>query len=484
MTAAINIFVAAILIARAWRAAHRFEGGLLPGEHLLIFLLMTGMFQTGGFELGINLSAWRLLIWIVLVGLVLVKSGPAMPRLTAADLPIVFYGVFLLWCIFRLVGTPSASYGVRNLLKVVYPFLVLVLARRAARHGHLGVYLVPMIGAVLIISIFTSGLSEKVPYLVYNPLLYGVFWPRATFADHAAIMVGVILIVLWIYKGRMPVLSRRIYTVGVIWLILSPLAVASRTGLLATAAAISGYAVARYRVKALPMIGGLFLLGVAVFVFVPQVRANTFYTTDDVEFSGILRGEVDTSNIDSSGRFAMWEDLLDRFYRPDPLMGSGLGAVQSHLYTKAAIDGGLQAAHSDYVTLLCDTGLVGLLLYLSVALSAVCLAARYVWAGPTVELRAGAALVLVSFLASLCATGFDNVFNYTLPVHSLPFAFTGILLGMVTKAPSFTTGNPWLWSWEYVWSRLLPMRRPRFEPRPQAPPAWTNLYARNRIRMP
>jgi O-antigen ligase len=245
----------------------------------------------------------------------------------------------------------------------------------------------------------------------------------------------------------------------VVWLILSPLAVGNRTGLLATSAAISGYAIARYKAKALPVIAGLFLLGVAVFVFVPQLRGSTFYNEDSVEFSGVLRGEIDTSNIDSSGRFAMWEDLLDRFYEPDPLMGSGLGSVQEHLYSKAMLEGGLSVAHSDYVTLLCDTGLVGLVLYLATSLSALGLALKYIWTDTVVmEIRVASALVLAALTASLCATGFDNVFNYTLPVHSLPFAFTGILLGMVSSMPCFAMEDPWLWSRQYIWSRLLRLR--------------------------
>jgi O-antigen ligase len=482
MIAAISILVAALLIVRAWRAARRLEGGVLPAEHFLIFLLMTGMFQTGGFDFGMNLSAWRLLLWTVLLVLVLANSEPAMPRLTAADLPLVFFGMFLLWCILRLIDAPSVSFGVRNLLKVLYPFLVLLLARKAARRGHLGIYLTPMIGASLIISLFTSGLSEQVPYLVYNPLLYSVFWPRATFADHAAIMVGVILIVLWAYRDYLPVLLRRIYALGLIWLIASPLVVACRTGFLATVAAIAGYALARYRAKALPVMVGLFFAAATAFLLVPQVRAHMFRNPDEVDFSSILTGRASLANIDSSGRFAMWDDLLDRFYGTNPLMGSGLGVTQDYLYN-ASFSAAIKAAHSDYVALLCDTGLIGLSLYLAGAISALVVATKYVWRGATMELRAAAALVLSSFPACLWAAGFDNVFNYALPVHSLPFAFTGILLGMISKAPCPAIENPWLWSREYIWSRLLPIRRPRFPSRPPLRPVWPNLYVGRPIRM-
>jgi hypothetical protein len=402
-----------------------------------------------------NLSAWRLLAWILLIGLVLALSRPAQSRLTVIDLPIVLYGVFLLWCVHRLAEAPSLSYGVRNLLKIIYPFMVLLLARKAARPGHLAVYLVPMIGASLVISLFTSGLSEKVPYLVYNPLLYGIFWPRPTFADHAAIMLGVILVVLWIYQAYVPASSRRIYLCGMVWLVLSPLAVACRTGLLATIAAISGYAVVRYRALALPAIGGLFLLGAAAFLFIPGFWGETFYNAEGVTFSGILQGDIDVKNINSTGRFATWEVLLEKFYVPSPLLGSGLGAVQADMYT-AADAYGIKAAHCEYVTLLCDTGWVGLLLYLGAVVGACGVAVRCLRFPVTAERRAAAALVVTSFLACLCAMGFDNVFLYTLPVHSLPFAFTGILLGLIRNHPGPVIENPWWWSRRYIWSRLLP----------------------------
>jgi hypothetical protein len=474
VTAAISILVAAILIGRAWRAAHCNEGGLAPEEHLLIFLLMTGMFETGGFSFGMNLSAWRLLVWIVLVGWVLFSSRPTLPRLMVTDLPIVCYGLFLLWCLYRLTAAPSLGYGGRQFLKLLYPFMVLLLARKAARPGRLGVYLMPMIGASLLISLFTSGITEReMPRLVYHPIVLGVFWPRATFADHAAIVVGVILIVLWVYRDCMPIVGRRLYEVGLIWLILSPLAVANRTGLLATAAAISGYFLVRYRARALPRIGGLILLGAAAITFVPEVRQNTFYTTHGVTLNGILHGNVDMANINSTGRFDMWDDLLGRFFRPEPLIGSGLGAIQNHMYTTSYLYGGLQVPHSDYVAMLGDTGLVGLFLYVLAVVAALGLAGLCALRPTTMECWGAAALVFSSFLACLSATAFDNVFNYSLPVHSLPFAFTGILLGLISNSPSEAIPDPWRWSREYIWSRLIPLRWGRYQTR-QTPSQWTN----------
>jgi hypothetical protein len=117
---------------------------------------------------------------------------------------------------------------------------------------------------------------------------------------------------------------------------------------------------------------------------------------------------------------------------------------------------GIKAAHSEYVTLLCDTGLVGLLLYAATVAASLGLAAKFLVAPATAELKAAAALVVTSFLATLSAAGFDNVFLYTLPVHSLPFAFTGILLGLSSNAPTTVLGNPWGWSRAYVWSQWRP----------------------------
>ena len=442
MTAIINIFVALVLIFYCLKSVSSKGIWYSKHERLLVFLLMTGMFQTGGFTFYLNLSAWRLLIWIcVLLFVVYLQKKPYYWKSAGkAPLPMVLYVLFLAWCVYEWTRSPDLMYGVRAFLKILYPFLVLLLARSAALSENFFEYLKKMVLASLIFSIFNSGVSEKIPYLVYNPLLKGIFWGRATFADHAPLVIAVILILL-VY-GDLPGKSKKRYMAGIGWLILSPLAVASRTGILATFGVFSAFAVLKYKIKAIPFIILFFAAGIYLFTAVPSLKESTFYRAESVTSQDIYERNITIDDIDSSGRFHLWEELLHRLYKGNKIQGSGLGALQHHMYTYSEYYGGIKIAHSEYVTLLCDTGLAGLVLYLMFALSSLISGLRNAWFGKSKEIKAAGGLVFMSWIGLLCAMGFDNVFNYTLAAHSLPFAFTGIMLGIKVNEKKTVEAKP------------------------------------------
>ena len=436
MTAIINIFVALVLIFYCLKSAGSKGVWYSKHERLLVFILMTGMFMTGGYSFYLNLSAWRLLIWIcVLIFVLYLQKKPYYWKSAGkAPLPMVLYVLFLTWCLYEWTRTPDLMYGLRAYLKLLYPFLVLLLARSAALSENFFEYLKKIAMACLIISIFTSGISEKIPYLVYNPLLEGIFWPRATFADHAPLVIAVILILL-VY-GDLSGKSKKRYMAGIGWLALSPLAVANRTGLLATFGVFSAFAVLKYKIKAIPFIILFFAAGVFLFTAVPSLRDSTFYRGESVTSQDIYEQKITAEDIDSSGRFRMWEELLYRLYEGNRIQGSGIGALQHHMYTYSEYYGGLKVPHSEYVTLLCDTGLVGFILYLAVALSSMFSGIQNAWFGKSKEIKAAGGLVFMSWIGLLCAMGFDNVFNYALAAHSIPFAFTGLMLGIMANGNS------------------------------------------------
>ena len=438
MTAIINIIVAAVLIFQCLQAANRRGKWDSIHENLLVFVLMTGMFQIGGYTLFLNLSAWRLLIWIFIVLFVLfLRNNPKYFRPSKTiNLPILFYSLFLCWCVYEWTRAPDLMFGLRAFLKLLYPFLILMLARKAAQSKNFYQYLQKIAIATLVISIFTSGISERIPYLVYNPFLKGIFWPRATFADHAAIIIGVILIL--IYCKTFSFKLKRIYMLALSWLFLSPIAVGNRTGFLAACAAISGFFFIKYKAKAVPVILAVFFTGVFVFTSIDSFKKETFYNTRNVSAENIYKWNIDFENINSSGRFNMWDIILEKLYNRNKMLGSGLGAQQHEMYIYTKYYGGLKVIHSDYVILLCDTGNIGLLLYLMFPFTALFTGFKYAWSGTTKTIKTSGILVVTAWLACLCAMAFDNVFNYSLAVHSLPFAFTGMLLGIINNKERLT----------------------------------------------
>jgi hypothetical protein len=455
MTAIINIGVALILVLSAINCLKRSSPYFSRQERFLLFLLVTGLFQTGGasFE-GLNLSALRLLLWIVLAAyVVLAFKGRRLNQGTSVSWPIFWYSLFLGWCVLHLFAfSPDVIYGLRTILRLVYPFLILLLAYRVSVSSNTPAYLHLVFFATLLISVFTSGVSEKIPYLVYNPFLTGIFWPRATFADHAAIMVGVGL-ALWsshlIGKPLFPEVASRLprkrrrrfqfrsyfkawqYKAAILWLCASPLAVANRTGLLATAGSIATFLAYKYKLKSIPFIVGIFFLGLWIVVYMPSFRESTFRDTRGVTIESVR--EIQSEDIDSSGRFAMWAHLMNRFYMPNQLVGAGMGAVQRYMYTMAETPHGpfgkLKVAHSAYVELLCDLGLIGFGLYLLTGFSALYLGMKAVFQKEKTERMLGL-VVASSFVALFCAMGFDNVHLYALGVHQYPFAFLGMLMAV------------------------------------------------------
>jgi O-antigen ligase len=151
---------------------------------------------------------------------------------------------------------------------------------------------------------------------------------------------------------------------------------------------------------------------------------------DDAEFSKVALdpGSIDVDRIDSSGRTSVWKTVLDKFFWPSPLTGSGLGASQAWFYRGGY--GSLMVEHSEYVRLLADTGIVGLGLYLLIVLSSM----RSLWAiyrsASHPMIRHLSLLGLCVFPVYLVCMGFDNVLNYVLPAEQFPFALTGAAIGL------------------------------------------------------
>lgn len=89
------------------------------------------------------------------------------------------------------------------------------------------------------------------------------------------------------------------------------------------------------------------------------------FKDDNVSIEQLREGKISKDNINSNARFAMWEHLMTRFYEQKELLGSGSGCTQNYMYTHF-IFGGLKVPHNDYVQILCDNGIIGLILYLLV----------------------------------------------------------------------------------------------------------------------
>ncbi len=390
-----------------------------------VFVLAAGVFRFGAnvgefFVSNIDLSAVWLLTLILLSCIALIHSGAFRLRLSSPEL---WYLCFLGWCAFEAVRSDSLSFALRMLLKLIFPLLVMLLARATIVTSRQAIDVLRAITLVALIAfLLIGGVTQRfVPAVTWT--VEPMFWVAAAFADYAALMC-VLSLTCWRLFGE------RRYLVLAVLLGASSLFVSNRTGILATAAGVSVFCVCEFRVKAVPLLIVLYTSTLLAFFALPSVRDRMFLRGQEIDARELLLrpDRLPLENIDSSGRFTMWGVVLKNFFWPSPVLGSGLGSTQQWFY--GGNYGAIRVEHSEYVRLLSDTGLVGLGLYLLSIASAMLSVGRIFRSSQTRLVYYLGMFTFCSFPAYAVCMALDNVLNYTLCSAQYPFAFTGITLGL------------------------------------------------------
>lgn len=393
----------------------------LNKEQKLLFtgpeLFWTLTFSTGLLALsapgGLDLMAVRLLVLELfsLLGLFVVKNKPVW------SLPSILYIFYIIWLFIGLSYTESITYGIRVILKYLYPLLIMLFASSVVRNWE--VYIKSVKGARLIALI--SLVFAFIPFIGF--LVPGVFWYGTARAINY-ISMTILSLGLYFYfdRNKKNLFFSVLFTLPcIIWIF--------RTSIMGTVFALMVFAFFRYKLKSLPVIFLIFVLGISSVFFIPAIKEKMF-KTENLTVQDFIDGKISKDDIDSNARFAMWEYLEDKFYNNSIILGSGTGSVQNHMYNNFLF-GGLKVPHNDFVQIRCDNGLIGYILYLMIAVSAVIhsfiIHNRYkhpvlilssIVAGSTI---AGVVLTMVS----------DNVVNYSMATLSYPFGFYGMMLGLV-----------------------------------------------------
>ncbi|MFA6189053.1 MAG: O-antigen ligase family protein [Sulfuricurvum sp.] len=392
------------------------EKVLLSGrEKFLLLTMVSGMVMVG-VDLGINLSALRLMVWIGMILLAFVLYTKS-PKLSGVFIP---YILFLLWLALSLAWTVDIGYGIRAYLKYIYPFLIMLFAATFVRsRDFIYVAMRWMIFTSFIYSLFLGGFMTHV-LGIWSFYANGLFWPMSTLADYLGIMSGLSFLMWWRTGEKK-------YFLLIGWFFLSAVFQSVRTGLLAILIVSMVAFYIRYRLKALPFIAGIFLIALVSVLFIPQVRDKMFYDPSAVNTINDLE-TVNTTQIDSNGRFAMWEWTLNRLYEPNPLVGSGIGMTQYTFYEINHPFYPIRVIHNDYVQMLADNGEIALFLYAFFVLIAIFVAFRNTTNKTPEYLLNTSFLVITSFTATSVAMMTDNVVLYVLAVFSYPFIFLGIMI--------------------------------------------------------
>jgi O-Antigen ligase. len=380
-------------------------------QKFFLLVLATSILQLGSF------SAMRLLISIIMIGIAILYNR----NKTVFSLVTIMYILFLLWLVCSILYSPVKAYGVRTFLKYIYPFLILLLASKVASSS-LFVYrslklisFVGILGAVYVLFL------SKTP--IISPLFRSLFWYVPAILD----FMGVPLAIAMAYY-TMKVKKRYIWLLPLF--VLPCIVAVNRTGLLVVSITMAVFSAIRYNLRSAPyiLLAGGILVGVVLYV--PAIREKMFFKSLSTEQIVENRESLTADDIDSSGRFAMWEWSLKNYYENKKLTGSGLGVLQERFYSLNHPFGNIRIVHNDYVQLLCDTGLIGLILYISIFISMIVhsIVVFYSKNPFTVKLLAVVSAASIAGMAAALYT--DNAVNYSLMTLGYPFAIYGMMIGL------------------------------------------------------
>lgn len=370
-------------------------------------------------NVGLDLMAIRLgvLELLCITGLYISKEKPVWSA------PLKLYIVYLLWLGIGCFYTPSALYGFRVILKYSYPLFLCLFASAAVSDGE--VFLKSSLLARKVALV--SAIFGIVPYI--EQLIPGVFWyGTARAINYISIMI--FSVALYYYTEGKQKKRNLIYAV---FFIIPCFLWVFRTSIMGSGVALMAFYFIKYRIKSLPIILGIVVLGVIAVFTIPSLREKMFKEdTQNVTIENFQEGGITMDNVNTNTREAMWEYLEDELYHGHELTGSGTGSVQRHMYTYFLF-GGLRVPHSDFVQMKCDNGLIGLFFYCGIVVLLFLDAFLTYWRTDNSYLQL-AAIVAGASMAGVFVTLYsDNSVNYSMATLSMPFGFYGMMLGIKRK---------------------------------------------------
>lgn len=369
-------------------------------------------------NVGLDLMAIRLgvLELLCIIGLKTTSEKPIW------NTPMIVYALYLVWLLVGCFYGPSVGYGIRVTLKYMYPFLLCLFASAAVSDAEVffkSSLLARRIALIALICAF-------IPFSRY--IIPGVFWyGTAKAINFISIMIFSLAMFYMTEAKRKNLLFAIVFIIPCfIWVF--------RTSIMGSTLAIMVFFLYKYKLKALPCIFGILIVAITLVFTIPSVREKMFYDSDNKNSDMLYNNELSMSEVNSNGRFAMWEWSLEKFWEPEIMTGSGTGNLQKVFYELRHPFGSIKICHNDYVQILCDNGLIGIILFGSSFLLIIIHCFSIFNTGYyTIPIRICAITAGASLAGMMLTMYTDNVVNYSMATLSMPLGFYGMTLGMVRK---------------------------------------------------
>jgi O-antigen ligase len=333
---------------------------------MLIYVsLLTGpMPLTVGEEQGLLTTPWgrmdlpsiRLLgLWVAAWLVVVLHIGRVWQHVSLWR----FHACFLLFCILSLVWAPSFIYGVRTLAKLSSPFLFLLLIMSVVssqRQLRMMERLI-LVSGVLMVTLAIGSMMAGMTTWGGEERLTVLGQPPASFSMH---LVATLALALANVKygnaiRYWPLVA--VFSIAVVGAV-TRISIMALFGALSVILFMTRAGLGRIIFPILGLVGAP-----AVLLLNDSFRNRMFYQGHEQTAEGILSDPLsNVEYLNLSGRYGVWREAWNQFFLPNPLFGSGIGTTQEFLYTHPQYN--LSMMHSEYIRLLAEVGLVGLLLFI------------------------------------------------------------------------------------------------------------------------
>jgi len=316
-----------------------------------------------------------------------------------------YHFFFLIFCTISLLWTPSLTYGIRMLAKLSAPlFFLLSIMALISKKNHLRwMENIILISGVLVFltAIFTklAGLNPK-----FNLTIPGE--SPAVFTSHL-LVVGMIAFVNIKYSNHLRnTILFIIFAIGILWGF-TRITIAGMFIGLSIILFISTRGIFRILLPSTGLISFILL-----FFISEKFKERMFLTAaKKITLLTFINDPIETiSHIAGSGRFAAWNYILKRFFNPNPIIGSGIGATQDYFYSSSP--SGLGVIHSEYIRLISEIGIVGLIFFVILALFYLIILIHNYKSALSIEAKKYALAGIGGLVGYLIFMATDNAFDY------------------------------------------------------------------------
>ena len=336
----------------------------------------------------------------------------------------IIYLIFFLWLCYTMTYTTATRDGVMMLIKYSLPILFLWLGYSAINNEKDFVIFLKVVNVVACIWCFLIGGqgSTLMPWLYVSPIGLQIA-TYAAFADYLTSIFIVPILLYWLTKEKK-------YIFCALWMVLSTVLESVRTGMGGMMLVFAFAMVLRYKAKAIP---GLLFAGalfVSVILFVPKVNEKFFgEDAGKVTATEIVQGNaLSLDNIEMSGREYLWKKVKENCYYGNELIGKGLGEAEYFAKNKM-YKGEISKVHNDYLILLCDTGIVGVIMFVLFYISVIFKVTSHVMLRRSTPMVKFTGIMALSSMAGIAfCMYFDNIVSNSMQSMVMPYIYLGFFL--------------------------------------------------------